>query len=54
MHVMCRTHWYRVPKADRDRIWHLFRTEKGSDHHLMALQAAIEAVEAEEGISQDK
>lgn len=53
MHVMCRTHWYRVAKADRDRIWSLFETERGSDNHLMAIQAAIEQIEAEEGFSQD-
>lgn len=53
IHVVCRTHWLRLSKADRERIWQLFKTERGSDNHLMAIQAAIEQLEAEEGFSQE-
>ncbi len=38
---LCRPHWYKVPKAQRDRVWALFRSEPGSPAHRRAVWDAI-------------
>lgn len=43
-HLMCRNHWYKVPKHIRDQIWSLFQNEAGSDRHRRACFDAIESV----------
>lgn len=47
-YVMCTHHWYRVPKAIRDRVWDEFRKEKGSDAHRAAVADAIRAAQESE------
>jgi len=39
--LLCARHWFQVPKALRDRIWQLARTQKGSDEHRAACFEAI-------------
>lgn len=47
--LMCRPHWYMVPKPIRDRIWDTYRDGQCGDKQpsaewLEAARAAIEAV----------
>jgi hypothetical protein len=50
--LMCRGHWYQVPKPLRDEIWRLSRCAKNSgsswptseEWYLDAIERAIEAV----------
>jgi hypothetical protein len=52
--LMCRRHWFMVPKLLRDRVWATYRTgqEEGNAdvtrEYLDAADAAIEAVAAKE------
>ena len=41
---LCSTHWFRVPKALRDLIWRLYRSERDSDAHVAAVSSAIRGV----------
>lgn len=43
-HVMCRHHWYMVPKSVRDQVWREYRAATGSAEHLQAIRIAIGAV----------
>jgi len=52
--LMCRRHWYMVPKDLRDRVWREYRdgqerTKRPSEAYLAAAKAAIEAVASREG-----
>lgn len=42
--LACRTHWYRVSKQTRARVWAAYRA--GSDDHLPAMQQAIKEMNA--------
>lgn len=43
--LMCRPHWFMVPKAIRDDVWAAYRGPgPGSDEHTEAIFAAITAV----------
>lgn len=44
--LMCRVHWYLVPKQTRDRVWATWRSGQGafSTEHRDAVHAAISAV----------
>jgi hypothetical protein len=44
--LMCRAHWYQVPKALRNAVWAAWRRGEGagSPAHTAAITAAIEAV----------
>lgn len=53
IHVMCPFHWFKVPAEMRDNIWRLYRAERGSDSHFMAIDAAIREVEEQEAWSQE-
>jgi hypothetical protein len=46
--LMCRPHWYMVPKPQRDAVWDAWRggLGAGSPAHREAILAAIEAVNA--------
>lgn len=44
--LACRKHWFQLPKAVRDRIWHLFRTAPNSDEHREACFAALASLDA--------
>jgi hypothetical protein len=46
--LMCRPHWYQVPKPLRDRIWATWRSGAGvfDPEYSDAVRQAIEAVEA--------
>lgn len=46
--LMCKRHWYMVPKPIRDRVWATYDNGKGqmSALHLDAMEAAINAVDA--------
>lgn len=51
---MCRSHWYALPKAMRDRVWALYRpgqeiTKDPSDEYVAHARACIEHVAAGEG-----
>lgn len=52
--LMCKRHWYMVPRPLRDRVWRLYRPGQEIDkrptrEYLEAAEAAIAAVaEAEE------
>lgn len=39
--LLCRSHWFKLPKAVRDRIWDLYQTEQGSERHRAAVFDAI-------------
>lgn len=52
--LMCRRHWYMVPKELRDRVWETARRmwaddEDGLEDWIEAKDAAIAAVEMREG-----
>ncbi len=44
--LMCRTHWYMVPKYLRDRVWETWRSGQGafSGEHRDAVRLAVAAV----------
>lgn len=43
--LMCRSHWFRVPKPIRDEVWDSYRSEGIlSERYGEARQAAIDAV----------
>ncbi len=53
--LMCRKHWFMVPKSLRDEVWRTYR--KGQEimkdptgEYLMAMNAAINAVADKEGV----
>lgn len=48
LHVMCAPHWRKVPNAMRKTVWRLFHEARGSDAHLIAIQAACDEVEQQE------
>jgi hypothetical protein len=43
--LMCRRHWYRIPKVLRDQVWATWRSGRGtrSREHLDAVRTAIAA-----------
>lgn len=43
--LMCRDHWYRVPRQLRDLVWATWRSGEGalSAEHLQAVRVAIAA-----------
>ena len=45
--LMCRTHWYSVPKDLRDRVWKTFRNGAGI-YDEAYLDAAADAIDAAE------
>lgn len=52
--LMCRRHWYMVPKPIRDWIWAAYRpgqevTKDPSDEYMEAYRAAVGAVADAEG-----
>lgn len=52
--LMCRDHWYMVPKPLRDALWSAYRTEGVfSDEYMEARQACIGAVEQKEAEAGD-
>jgi hypothetical protein len=51
--LMCRKHWFMVPKNLRDDVWRTYRkgqeiTKDPSGEYLDAMKAAIEAVSGKE------
>ena len=46
--LMCRRHWYLVPKQIRDRVWATWRSGEGalSKEHLETVRMAITACQA--------
>jgi hypothetical protein len=46
--LMCRRHWYLVPKQIRDRVWATWRSGQGalSKEHLEMVRMAITACQA--------
>lgn len=56
--LMCRGHWFAVPKPLRKEVWRLYRrgqevTKDPSPEYLAAAHAAIAAVAAKEGREPD-
>jgi len=49
--LMCRNHWFMVPKPLRDDVWDAYAggSGVGSDAHNEAIMAAIDAVNAKLG-----
>jgi len=52
--LMCRRHWYMVPKPLRDEVWHHYRPgqerhKRPSEAYLAAAKRAVDAVAAKEG-----
>lgn len=52
--LMCRRHWYMVPKPLRDRVWATYRsgqekTKDPSDGYMVAHHLAVAAVAEREG-----
>lgn len=44
--LMCRRHWYKVPKPLRDELWKVYRSEGVlSEEYMDARKACIEAAE---------
>lgn len=55
---MCKPHWFRVPKALRDRIWVTYRAGQCDDmspsgSYCEAARAAVIAVAQKEGLEPD-
>lgn len=53
--LMCKQHWYMVPKALRDRVWATYRKGQEIDklpsyEYLDAANAAVRSVAEQEGI----
>jgi hypothetical protein len=48
--LMCREHWYQVPRPLRDAVWATWRSGagKGSPAHDAAIVAAVAALACEE------
>jgi hypothetical protein len=46
--LMCRPHWYQVPRALRDDVWLTWRNGQGAGwaDHNAAMRAAIDALKA--------
>lgn len=42
--LVCQRHWDEVPKPERDELWGLYRTAKGSDEHYAACSRIIRAL----------
>jgi hypothetical protein len=54
--LMCRKHWYMVPKPLRDAVWAEYRPGQEIDKqpsmaYLHVMRAAIDAVAAKEGLA---
>jgi len=49
--LMCRHHWYRVPKQLRDHVWATWRSGRGtlSTEHQRAVRLAIAACRQQTG-----
>ncbi len=47
--LMCRAHWYQVPRPLRDTVWAAWRSGAGvgTPAHAAAISAAIAAVQAQ-------
>ena len=45
--LMCRRHWYMVPKPLRDAIWQTYRDGPSGDHHANIAEARRLVEEAE-------
>lgn len=46
--LMCRDHWYEVPKDLRDEVWAQYRAEGvWSERYMAARDAAIESITGE-------
>lgn len=41
--LMCRDHWFKVPKALRDEVYRLWKAEPLGKNYMAARQAAIDA-----------
>lgn len=50
--LMCRCHWYAVPKLMRDRVWATWRSGQGafSAEHQDAVRIAITAVQIRQAL----
>lgn len=46
--LMCRVHWYQVPRPLRDAVWASWRSGEGAgtEGHTAAIRAAVAAVRA--------
>lgn len=42
--VLCKTHWFAVPKRLRDAVWRTFKKCRGEPEHLAAIAAAVDSV----------
>jgi len=49
--LMCRPHWYQVPRPLRGAVWDAWQAGEGagSAAHCEAIEAAVEAVNARQG-----
>lgn len=52
--LCCRKHWYLIPANLRVNVWREFRQGAGSDSHLMACAAAVEAVNELVGMEEEE
>lgn len=57
--LMCRKHWFMVPKNLRDEVWRTYRqgqeiTKDPTGYYLDAMNAAINAVADKEGVPRFK
>lgn len=43
--VMCKTHWFKVPKHLRDAVWNEYRLDRGGEEHRAVLFQAIRHVQ---------
>lgn len=46
--LMCKPHWYKVPKNVRDAVWHFWAHGQMKEGYFEARQQAIDAVNAKE------
>ena len=42
--LVCRDHWFKLPKAIRDQIWAEYKRDAGSPDHLRVAAAAIRSL----------
>ena len=39
--LVCKGHWFDIPKPLRDEVWRLFKNERGSDAHMAAVAECL-------------
>lgn len=44
--VVCKDHWFRLPKPLRDEVWRLYRSARGSAEHRAVIRECLRFLNA--------